>query len=132
ELTTHRAVIAEFYGNRKNAPEVNSSPQRAGYPPLVLARFDEKPLKDAFEELSDLYDVSVVLDARVKDKGKTAVTGKFLNVPFDTAVTLLADQVDLEAVRLDNVWYVTTKENARALQQAHPPRKLEKPNQSTK
>ena len=38
------------------------------------------------------------------------------NVPTDTAVRLLANMAGLSVARLDNVLYVTTRENAAAAQ----------------
>ena len=40
-----------------------------------------------------------------------------LNVPVDTAVRVLADMADLQPAFLDNVIYVTTRENAKRLEQ---------------
>jgi hypothetical protein len=56
-----------------------------------------------------------VIDSRTEEKAKTRVTATFHSVPVDTAVLILADMADLRAVALDNVLYVTTKENAEQL-----------------
>jgi hypothetical protein len=84
--------------------------------PLVHAVIEKRPLGEALKELATTTGVSVVLDERPAEKAKSPVTAKLLNVPLDTAVRILADLADLKAVQLDNVLYVTSKENAKALQ----------------
>ncbi len=44
------------------------------------------------------------------------MTGRFNNVPLDTAVTFLADMADLQPILQDNVIYVTTRDNAMRLE----------------
>jgi hypothetical protein len=56
-----------------------------------------------------------VIDARAREKATTRVTATLNNVPVDTAVLILADMADLRMIVLDNVLYVTTKENAEQL-----------------
>jgi hypothetical protein len=62
--------------------------------------------------------MNVVLDPRAlaPDQAKLTVSGQFANVPVDTAVRVLANMADLQAVRLDNVLYVTTPKRATQLQ----------------
>jgi hypothetical protein len=84
--------------------------------PLVHAVFEKRPLDEALQELSDLTGINIVVDGRAGDLAKTPVTGTLLNVPLDTAVRVLADMADLGVVMCDNVQYVTSKANAKALQ----------------
>jgi hypothetical protein len=54
-----------------------------------------------------------VIDPRVgKEKASIPITAWLPNVPLETAVHLLADMGGLSVVRMDNVFYVTTPENA--------------------
>src|SRR6185437_4373035 len=76
----------------------------------------KSPLEDAVKELAEQAEFNVVFDNRAADKAKTTVSAVFRNTPLDTALRLLADMADLRAVHLDNVLYVTTKENAAALE----------------
>jgi hypothetical protein len=86
--------------------------------PPVQAQFEKRALDEALEELCDWNGFNVVMDAgRAGDKAKATVTATFDNVPLDTAVRLLADMAGLKAVRLDNVFYVTTPANADAIQE---------------
>jgi hypothetical protein len=92
--------------------------------PSVYAIFEKRPLNEALQELSDLTDITVVLDTnRAAEKVKAPVTATFKNVGVDTAVRLLADMAELQMVRMDNVLYVTTAENAARVQPAREERK---------
>ncbi len=88
--------------------------------PVATVAFDRTPLDAALRHLSaGGYDLSIVLDARAADKAKTPITARFANVPLDTVVRLLADMADLRMVRLDNVLYVTGKDNVEPLRKQH-------------
>jgi RNA polymerase sigma factor (sigma-70 family) len=105
EITTAAAVRAEL-GVPKDRPLL----------PLVWEKFEKRPLRGALDRLADASGYSVVLDARVAGKAKDLeVTARLANVPVDTAVGLLADMAGLDVARLDNVFYVTTPENAARL-----------------
>jgi hypothetical protein len=56
--------------------------------------------------------MNVVLDVRAADKAKVPVTVRFVNTPLDTAVRLLADMAELKPYAVDNLYFVTTRENA--------------------
>ena len=51
---------------------------------------------------------NIVVDPRLGEKGKKAVTLKLEDVPLETAVRLLAEVADLRAVRSSNVLFVTS------------------------
>ncbi len=106
EITTNTFVVPEIWGNVPN-----SVPRL----PLVWATLDKMPLEDALRDLAEQADFNVMLDHRAAEKGKTPVTARLRNTPLDTAVRLLADQADLRSVHLDNVLYVTTRDNAAVL-----------------
>ena len=57
----------------------------------------------------------MVLDARSAKEAAAPLTADFSNVPLDTAVAMLADLAGLKMVPLENVLYVTSKENAATL-----------------
>jgi len=56
---------------------------------------------------------NVVVDPRLGEMAKRAVTLKLDDVPLETAVRLLAEVADLRAVRSSNVLFITTPEKAR-------------------
>jgi hypothetical protein len=88
--------------------------------PLVYAEFNRVPLGDALKELSDVSDVSIILDGSRAEQVRAAeVTAALKNVPVDTAVRILADAVGMEAVLMDNVLYVTESEHAEQLRDAN-------------
>jgi hypothetical protein len=82
----------------------------------VNATFDKFPLEEAARELADQAEFTVLVDSRAAEKAKTPVSARLLNTPLDTALRLLTDVADLRTVHLDNVLYITTKENAAALE----------------
>jgi hypothetical protein len=103
EITTVQAVRKEFFADRPDGP----------FPPLVAGTFEKVPLEAALKELA--HAGNVVLDSRAAKEGQTAVTADLVNVPLDTAVRMLADMAGLKVVPLDNVFYVTSKDNATLL-----------------
>jgi hypothetical protein len=103
EITTQDAVRKEFCPDHPTGP----------LPPLVSASFDKVPLKSAFKEMSHVG--NIVIDGRMAKDAETPVTADLANVPLDTAVRMLADMAGLKVVALDNVLYVTDKENVRVL-----------------
>jgi hypothetical protein len=104
----------EIWG-RPNPEEEGSAKQRRRLP-LVHADFDQRPLDDALRELAEATGYSIVLDARQSgDHARLPITALLNNLPLDTAASLLADQAGLEAVLIDNVLQVTTRERARSL-----------------
>jgi hypothetical protein len=115
EITTAEAVFEEFYHDRT----ADVSP-----PPLVHASFQEVPLNVALRDLARMYGGNLIVDGRAAREAGTSVTADFSNVPLDTAVTLLADMCGLKVVHAEKVLYVTTKKNARALQQEEERRRL--------
>jgi hypothetical protein len=120
EITTQDAVRKEFFPDRPTGP----------LPPLVTATFDMVPLKAAFKELS--HAGNIVVDGRMAKEAETAVTADLTNVPLDTAVRMLADMAGLKVVPLDNVLYVTDKENVRVLMEEQEKLRLQRPAQKKK
>jgi hypothetical protein len=100
-ITTADFLIFEVWGNG-----------RGPYFPLVYPFFKEKRLDAALKELSEASGHNILLDKRLGPKAEVPVTLQMTNAPLDTVVRLLADMSDLDTVFLDNVIYVTTKENA--------------------
>lgn len=89
--------------------------------PSVSADFDRLPLDRCLDRLAALTGINVVLDkSRAREAGSKSITTRFNNVPVDTAVLLLTNMAGLEPVALDNVLYVTTRENVATLRAARP------------
>jgi hypothetical protein len=86
-------------------------------PPLVLVwdEFRKVPLEKALAALSDSTGANIVVDARVEEKATAKVSARLMNVSIDNAVRVLADMAGLSVVRLENVLYVTSPENAARL-----------------
>jgi hypothetical protein len=78
----------------------------------VHANFVNRPLEEALQELAEQTGLSVVLDSRAAEHGRTPVTAHFrTETSLLTAVRLLADMADLRVVSADNVLYVTLRTN---------------------
>jgi len=107
EITTGAALAAEVWPKDYQGPRL----------PLVHAAFDRKPLSEALRELARQSGMNVVVDARATEKAKVPVSARLLNTPLDTAVRLLADMADLKPFSLDNLLYVTMRENADRLEE---------------
>lgn len=122
EITTSLFVRAEL-GFRNERPLL----------PLVCDAFDKMPLAQILPRLAETsgYNVfgvncdaaaseasyNMVVDPRAKEQLETPITAQFNNVPVDTVLRLLTNMAGLSVVRLDNVFYVTTAENAKQLRE---------------
>jgi hypothetical protein len=102
EITTADFAAAEVWGSSYEGP----------FFPLVHPDYNDRPLDQALEELSQASEHNIIVDVRAREEAKAPVTARMVNVPLDTAVRLLADMADLDAVFLDNVIMVTSRENA--------------------
>jgi hypothetical protein len=78
---------------------------------------DGTELAAAIKQLAADTGANLVVDPRLKDKAKKAVTLKLDDVPLETAVRLLAEVADLGTVRMSNVLFVTTPDRAKELRQ---------------
>lgn len=67
----------------------------------------------AVKQLAADTGTNLVVDPRLGDKAKKAVTLKLDDVPLESAVRLLAEVADLRAVRTSNVLFVTTTDKAK-------------------
>jgi RNA polymerase sigma factor (sigma-70 family) len=85
--------------------------------PLISLIWDKQPLGEAIVKLATSEGLNLVIDPRVDEQAKTPVSATLLNVPADTAIRVLADMADLQPAFLDNVIYLTSKENAKRLEQ---------------
>ena len=116
EITTEAALREEL---QLHLPVSTGGDEDARIPallPLVLISLDKAPLENALKEISSSTGYNIVLDRNKLNKEKAQVTADLSNVPVDTAVRILADLADMDVVKLDNVLYVTTRENAERLQ----------------
>jgi hypothetical protein len=101
-ITTADAVISQVWRSNYRGPMF----------PLVHPQFDEKRLDEVIKDLADASGHNITVDKRLGSKAQVPVSIKMTNAPLDTVIRLLADMTDLDTVFLDNVIYVTTRENA--------------------
>ena len=74
---------------------------------------DRAEIAATLKQLATDTGANLVVDPRVGENAKQAVTLKLEDVPVETAVRLLAEVADLRAVRSNNVLFITTPEKAR-------------------
>lgn len=94
----------------------NREPLRRGRVRTATVQFDRRPIGAALRELAAAQGLNIVLDNRQEKLLEKLVTADFQQVPLDTIVRLLTDMADLRTVPIDNTLYVTSPDNARALQ----------------
>ena len=82
----------------------------------VSVAIDDRPLTEAIQELRKITGANIVLDARAKDKAKQVVSGTFDDTRLLTVLELLADMCELKVVSNNNVFYVTSVDNAVKMQ----------------
>jgi hypothetical protein len=109
---TSRESAKQHKEKLKTNNDDRSRPVQAAVNGLINVNCKDQSLS---EVLRGLAGVQTVVDARVAEKAKATVTAKLDQVPPATAVRILADMADLGAVNLDGVFYVTSKDNARAM-----------------
>lgn len=104
EITTELMVRAEL-----------GIPEERPLLPLVWDSFEDTPLVQILPRLAETSGCNVIADPKAKEKLQTKITASINNVPIDTAVRLLANMADLSMVKLDNVFYITTADNAKKM-----------------
>jgi RNA polymerase sigma factor (sigma-70 family) len=83
----------------------------------VSLSIEDKPLTEAVKDLRKLTGANIVIDARCKGEAQQAVSATFDDVRLLSVLQLLADMCGLKPVAMNNVYYITTPENADRLQQ---------------
>jgi RNA polymerase sigma factor (sigma-70 family) len=112
EITTGAAVRSEI-----GIPENEDGPVIRPVLPLVWDTFKEVPLAQALPRLAESGDHNVVADPQAREQLQTKITAQLHNVRIETAVQVLANMAGLRVVKLDNLFYVTTPEKAKALRE---------------
>jgi RNA polymerase sigma factor (sigma-70 family) len=116
EITTNKAVRAEL-----------GIPANRRIPPLVGDTLQGSRIDVALRNLARQSGYNILVDPRIADKLQSPTTAEFDNVPVGTAVRLLANTAGLSVARLDNVFYVTTAENAKHLREEQEEVSADKP-----
>jgi len=81
----------------------------------VSIDYQDKPLIEILSELVDQTGANIALDNRQKDKGQTPITISLQQVKLYKVLQVICDMADLEPVPMHNIYYVTTRENAKRL-----------------
>ena len=83
---------------------------------LDLFEFVQKELRQALRDLARASGANIVLDVRCQDKADFRVTASLNEVRLFPAVRLLADMAELRPVFMDDVYYVTSIDNANRIE----------------
>ena len=95
----------------------------AGYRQMrqqVSVDVEDVPFGRAARDLARTYGVNVVIDPRVAKEAKRPVSLQLENAGLETTLRVMAELVDLKAVRIGNVVFVTNEERAEKLRREEP------------
>jgi hypothetical protein len=84
------------------------------YGPTVGLAAENKPLADVIQQLQ-LSGANIVVDPRVKEKLVTPVTLTVNDARLMTVLKIVGDMCEVSPAVVDNVYYLTTRENAERL-----------------
>jgi RNA polymerase sigma factor (sigma-70 family) len=82
----------------------------------VTLRIKNKSFSEVLEQLREMTGANIVVDARMKDRADAAITASFNDARLYTVLKVLGDSCEMRPVVMDNVYYLTTPENAEKLQ----------------
>jgi len=85
--------------------------------PVKSGKFDKKPVTYALKQVLESTSYKLIVDQpRAGEKAAAPVTVDLDDVPLETALRLLANLADLKILILDNVAYLTTRQNGDVLE----------------
>ena len=122
EVTTGTFARSEVWAGYRTLESPEEFSERYVGPmfPLVHGDYKARPLSEVLHDLAEQADCNIFLDPSAGEaKASARLTLSFRNVPFDTAVLLLAETAGLCPLRLDNVFILTTEAKAKKLEAAH-------------
>ena len=80
--------------------------------PLVCAIIKDRHFDSVLTELADTYGFTVIIAVQAAEEAKSPVSARLMNVPFPTALEVLALNAGLRVVRRENTFIVTTVDHA--------------------
>ncbi len=84
---------------------------------FIQAYFRDRPLVEVLDHLSEETGISIIVDARVRQKAQLAITARFnRDVNLRDALRILTDMADLKVVILETGIYVTTPKRASVME----------------
>ncbi len=85
------------------------------YGPTVSLGVEQKSFADVINQLRESSGANIVVDARIKEKLTTPVTITVNDTRLMTVLKIAGDMCDVAPAVVDNVYYITSKENAERL-----------------
>ena len=89
-------------------PQFDDGRDRVAAVPLATAVVKNVSLVNAVDDLADAYEQTVTFSEGTSDAAARGVTARLQNVPFDTALELLAAQAGLRVARKDRAYRLVT------------------------
>jgi hypothetical protein len=84
----------------------------------ISVNFKDRTLAQVYEDLFDLTGVSIIIDPRVKHKLDVKINANFPRaLSLKTVLRLLTNMADLSVLTVDEVLYVTSRDNARTFEE---------------
>ena len=93
----------------------------------VMARFKDRPLQLALNDLSDRTGLTINLDPAVGEKKNTYVNATFRNTSLQDALVVATEMAGLKFVVLHDSVYVTTPDKVAALEKEQKTREEQRP-----
>jgi RNA polymerase sigma factor (sigma-70 family) len=90
------------------------------YGPPIWIDIEEKPLPEILKDLRKQTGANIVLDTRGLADKTAPISAKFNDVRLFTVLAVLAEMNDRKVVKLNNVYYITSPQNATRLAEELP------------
>jgi len=97
---------------------------------IVSFQFNEQPVMEAIDFLQTLGNLNIIPDRRSFPKDKATITLKLMNVPLETAVTMLCEPLRLRFAVRDGVVWISDDEGMRKAAERGHVYLLEKPTEA--
>jgi hypothetical protein len=95
------------------------------YEPSIVATFEKRTLADILQVLSDDSGATVHLDPNVR-KGNESISASFRNSSLEDALVVVTEMAQLKFVVLERSIFVTSRENAKVVEQEEAERRRER------
>lgn len=138
-----RAVLAQITSDEPDQPDriairvrdgavrlvrtQDKLPGRSDDGAFITLHIEDRPLVDVLSDLNWRTGANIILDLRQKEKARTAVSASISDVRLMAALRAICDMCDLQPVAMNNIFYVTSKQNAAKIQKENGERRSAEP-----
>jgi hypothetical protein len=104
-------------------PQTSATPAVLLQRPNILAAYEQRPLQEIIQDLSDESGLSIDMDPALADKAAMPITVMFRNCTVEDALVRVTEMAQLKYAVLNNSVFVTTADRAKQLQKEEETRK---------